>query len=155
MTPDYAFEPPGWVQLSRAAGALRKVCARGVLLSLARCGSTRALGFMTEISETPVHRATPWPQVAASLVCTAAALYFFCIYSALRLDVLFHRYDELNDDLKASIFQILSMLQAYRVLGVLAMVFAIWAVLHKPRWPGFLCLVPATGALFASLITIK
>ena len=110
---------------------------------------------MNEVSETPVRRATPWPQVAASLVCTAAALYFFHMYSVLRLAVLFHRYDELNDDLKASIFQTLSMLQAYRVFGVLAVVFAIWAVLHKPRWPGFLCLLPAAAALFASVITIK
>jgi hypothetical protein len=110
---------------------------------------------MTQVPETPMRRATPWPQVAASLVCTAAALYFFLMYSALRLDILFHRYDDLNDDLKASIFQILSRLQAYRVLGILAMVFAIWAVFYKPRWPGVICLVPATGALLASLITIK
>jgi hypothetical protein len=110
---------------------------------------------MNEVSVTPVIRATPWPQVAASLVCTVAALYFFQMYSVLRLAVLFHRYDELNDDLKASIFQLLSMLQAYRVLGVLAVVFAIWAVFHKPRWPGILCLLPATAALFASLITIE
>ena len=110
---------------------------------------------MTEISETAERRATAWPQVAASLVCTVAALYFFHMYSVLRLAVIFHHYDELNDDLKASIFQILSGLQAYRVLGVLAVVFAVWAALHKPRWPGYLCLVPATGALFASLITIK
>ena len=89
------------------------------------------------------------------MVCTAAALYFFYVYSVLRLAVLFHQYDNLNDDLKASIFQILSLLQGYRALGILAVAFATWASLYKPRWPGLLCLVPATGALLASLITIN
>lgn len=110
---------------------------------------------MMETADTPARGANPWPQVAASLVCSAAALYFFNIYSILRLAALFHQYDELADPLKASIFKIISLLQGYRALGILAVVFAIWAVLHKPRWPGILCLVPAAGALLASLITIK
>jgi hypothetical protein len=49
VTANNAFEPPVWCHVKRAAGALGRVCACGVRPSLARGGSTRALGLKSPV----------------------------------------------------------------------------------------------------------
>ena len=96
---------------------------------------------------------TPWAAAVASLLCSVATWYYLQIYSIIHWEVLGSEpKPEFEPAVKDAIFQTLLRLEAYRLFGVLAVAFAVWAILSKPRWVGVICAVPALFALFLSFI---
>lgn len=87
----------------------------------------------------------PWAPTVASILFTCLEALLFYAYSRLHWRVLPHLYVDVSEPLRTELFGLLRILDIYRFCGLLAVVFAVWAIRHRPHWPGY-------GALALSLI---
>ena len=95
-----------------------------------------------------ITKTTPYAAAAASVLFALIQWPLIQIYSKVHWGALFNSREKMPETLSRPLFDVLSMLDIYRVLaGVVAVAFALWAVSCRPRWVGTLCLVLATASL--------
>jgi hypothetical protein len=95
-----------------------------------------------------------WPAGIASLIFSASTVFFFALYSHVHWAVLARHYAELAQlrDLKDSLFVVLGRLEFYRLFGVFAVAWALWALRGRPRWLGWIALPISVFALFLAVV---
>lgn len=105
----------------------------------------------TQGRESAIPCLSSWPAASASILLSATSIYLHYLYSYVHWRVVFgpERYDsQLTEDLKSSLLTVLYRLEVYRVLGVFAMIWALWALRGRPRWPAWTALAFSLIALF-------
>jgi membrane-associated PAP2 superfamily phosphatase len=92
-------------------------------------------------------RQPSWPAGTASLTFSVLSLFLFFLYSKTHWRVVFDHYREMSPGLRGAALHVLNGLEIYRVVAVVALVFAVWAFRGRPRWLAWV-------ALPVSLLTI-
>jgi ABC-type anion transport system duplicated permease subunit len=77
-------------------------------------------------------------------------VFLFSLYSKLHWRVLQFHYQDMTEDLRRPLVQVLNSLEFYRVVALLALAFLIWAFRGRPRWLAWIALPPAVLALYTA-----
>jgi hypothetical protein len=86
------------------------------------------------------------------VIFTATTHYLLLVYGRLHWRVLQDHIEEMSDPLRQQLGSLLGDLERYRLFGVFAVAFGIWAVCLRPRWVGIIALVISLFAVFEALI---
>jgi len=94
-----------------------------------------------------------WPAASVSVIFAVATTHLFLVYSRLHWGVLFSRdHGQMDEAARSQLFVILGRLEWYRVGGLLALFFAVWALQFRPRWPGWIALSASLLAVVAAML---
>ena len=98
-----------------------------------------------------VQRNQPWAPALASVLFSGTTTILFYAYSLLHGPVLSHHYGEFSEPLRKELFGLLRTLEIYRLCALFAVIFAIWAMRHRPHWPGYVVSALSLIAVLAAL----
>ncbi len=93
-----------------------------------------------------------WSAGAASITLSALSWFLFLLYSKMHWRVLFDHYKEMPEDLRRPALQVLNGLEIYRIVALIALVFAVWTFRGRPRWLAWVALPIALLTVMAALI---
>ena len=96
-------------------------------------------------------RNQPWAPALASVLFSGTSTILFYAYSLLHWRVLSHHYGEFGEPVRKELFGLLRTLEVYRLCALLAVIFAIWAIRHRPHWPGYVVLAFSLIAVLEAL----
>ena len=105
-------------------------------------------------NNTSVMERSAWlPSVVCLMLC-CSTFYLITIYSALHWDILSNNYESLNEEVRKSLFSMLSKLEFYRVFGFGSVIFLVLTFRGKPKWLGWFCVPFVLAAIFSSVIVM-
>ena len=93
----------------------------------------------------------PWAPAVASILFTCLATLLFYAYSRLHWRILPQLYVDGNESLRTESLGLLRILHIYGLCGLLAVIFAVWAIRHRPQCPGYLALALSLIAALEAL----
>ena len=96
-------------------------------------------------------RNQPWAPALASALLSGTTTILFYAYSRLHWRVLSRYYGELSEPLRKELVTLLRTLEIYRLGALLAVIFAIWVIRHRPHWPGYIALALSLIAVLQAL----
>ena len=69
-----------------------------------------------------------------SVLFLAFGLVLLNYYGMVHWEIIGKNFEQLDGELKSSLFSLMAKLGAYRVCGIVALFFSIWGCFCKPRW---------------------
>ena len=103
-------------------------------------------------AEASASKQPAWPAGIASIAFSGLALFLFSLYGKLHWRVLFDHYKEMSEDLRRPALQVLNGLEIYRIVAILALIFAVWAFRGRPRWVAWVALPIALLSMMIAVV---
>ena len=81
---------------------------------------------------------SPWKLALGSVCASLATFVFHVVYGHVHWNILARNYQNMTMEDRTKYLSILRLLEFHRLLGLLAVILAILAVIRKPRWPALI-----------------